>query len=81
MKIKDFHKQSEKDECDGETNDNVLLLELLKCSTILLLYKTNGMQKETHLYRRCVKFIGRMVAWDVFDFCDQEIVIEAKKHP
>ena len=81
----------ENDDIDGEINDEELVLELLKFSTqpsdtvycankIPLLYMTEDIQKDTEFYRRAVKINGIAIAWDVFDVCDKEIVLEAITH-
>ena len=34
-------------------------------------------QKESDLCRRAVKINGMAIAWDVFDVCDKEIILDA----
>ena len=57
------------------------MLELLEFSTLPLLYMTEDIQKEIEFYRRAVKINGMAIAWDVFDVCDREIILDAIKHP
>ena len=71
----------ENDESDGEMNDEELMLELLKFSTLPLLYMTEDIQKDMGFYLRAVKINGVAFAWGVFDVCDREVILDAIKHP
>ena len=64
----------EGDEFDGQINDKKLELELLKFSTLPLLYMTEDMQKDIELYQWVVKVDSMAIAWVVFDVRDVEII-------
>ena len=68
------------------------MLELLKfptqhsatvccANTIPLLYMTEDMQKDIDFHRIAFKINGMVIAWDVFDVCDREIILEGRKRP
>ena len=78
-KTKEIYKQMENDEVDGENNDEELLIELLKFSTIPLLYRTKYIQKDIEFYRGAVKINGMAIAPDVFEVCDREVILDAIK--
>ena len=42
---------------------------------------TEDIEKGIEFYRKAVKINGMAIAWDVFDFCDREIILNAIKHP
>ena len=56
-----------------------LVLELLRFSTVPLLYKTENIQKDFDFYQRSVKTIGLATAWVAYDVCDEEIILDAIK--
>ena len=57
------------------------MLELLKFSTVPLLCMIENMQKEIDFYRRALKINAMATAWDANDTCDEEIILDAMKHP
>ena len=57
------------------------MLELLRFSTVPLLYKTEDIQKDIDFYRRSVKTIGLAIAWVAYDVCDEERILDAIKDP
>ena len=69
------------DEFNGEINDKKIVLELLKISALPLLYMIEDIQKDIEIYRRAVKINSIAIAWDVFDVCEKEIILDAIKHP
>ena len=71
------YKQIEYDEFDGELNDKKIELEKLKFSTLPLLYMTEDTQKDFKFYGRAVEINGMAIEWDVFVFCDGEIIQDA----
>ena len=78
--LNELYKKIEDGELDGEIGDKEMLLELLKCSTLRLLYVTEGMQKYIGLFRRGVEVNRIMIDSVVFDVCDRKIIIEVIKH-
>ena len=77
---KKLKKQMENDEFDGEINDKELVLELLKFSTIPLLYMTEYLQKDIEFYQKAVIIDGMGVAWKVSGICDKETKPDAIKN-
>ena len=59
------YEQMEIDEIDGKINDKEIVLDLLKVSTLPLLYLTGDIQKDIAFYRRTTKINGMASAWDV----------------
>ena len=41
---------------------------------------TEDIQKDFGFYQSAVKLCGMAIAWDVFDVCDKEIMLEAIYH-
>ena len=90
--MEDTYEEVEKDEFDAEKLDKELVLEFLKISTqpsatvgyantIPLQFRTEDIQKDIKFYRGAVKIDVMAKAWDVFDACDKEKMIDAIKHP
>ena len=73
----EVYEQMEDDEFDDEINDKGIVLELLKFSTISLLYMTEDIQKDIAFYTRAVKLNGNSIALDFLDVCAKKIVLEA----
>ena len=79
--VDENYKQIENEDFDGEITHKGKLLELLKYSTLPLIYMTEGNQKDVVLYREGIKKDEMIVAWVIFVVCDKEIVLEAINHP
>ena len=62
---------------NDEIIDEKMVLEKLKFSTIPLLYITEDIQKDDEFYRKAVKISGMAIAWDVFDVCDKEKLLDS----
>ena len=71
----------ENDKFDGEISDKVILLELEKFSTVLLLFLTKDDQQSFEFYRGAVKINGIAIAWHAFVVCDKESKLDAIKQP
>ena len=70
----------ESGEFDGEITDKKLVFDLLKFSTIPLLYLTKDIQKVIAFYLRAAKVNSDVIAWAVFDVCDRKMIVDAIKH-
>ena len=42
---------------------------------------TEDTRKNNKFYQKAVKINGMTIAWDVFDVCDREVILDGIKHP
>ena len=71
----------ENSDFNGGINKKDIFLELLEFSVLPLHCMTEDIHGDIEKYREAVKNNGMSIAWDVFDVCDKELILEAIKHP